>query len=93
MPVQVSWPAPKRRPAARLSLPIHIIHVATHNVLLYVPTTLCRGTKRRPIVEGLCAGADLVAVANESALGPSLIADTYNKRRGTQRSRYVATPL
>ena len=34
IPVQVSWPAPKRRPPARPSLTIHIIHVARHNVLL-----------------------------------------------------------
>ena len=50
LPVQVSWPAPTRRPVARPSLTMHILHVARHNVLLYVPTTLCRCTKRRSMV-------------------------------------------
>ena len=43
--------------------------------------------------EGLHAGAGLVTGANASALGPYRTDDTYHKRRVTQRTIYVTTPL
>ena len=90
VPVQVSSPAPTRRPAARPSLSIHIVHVVGHDVLLYVAQTLCRSTKKAVDGLGLSVGVDLVAGANASALGPSLPNDTHNQHRGTQRTMYQA---
>ena len=88
VPVQVSSPAPTRRPAARPSLSIHIVHVVGHDVLLYVAKTLRRSTKKAVDGLGLSVGVDLVAGDHESALGPSLANDTYHTRREDYSDKY-----
>ena len=86
MPVQVSWPAPKRRPVARLSLTIHIIHVARHEGNPDVPTTLCRCTQRRSMVRDYVpAHASWPAPTRRRLARLSLtIYLVYIKRCGTQ---------
>ena len=93
MPVQVSWPAPTRRRAASPSLPIHIIHVATQSVLLYVPTTLCRCPKRRSMASDyMTAQASWPAPTRPPLARPSLTIQIINVAVHNEQCNNTAVP-